>query len=72
MLQHDIVIIGGGGAGLRAAIEIGEKNPELNIAVVSKVYPDAQPYGCRCRRYKRKRQHGRLLHRYYFRGRLAV
>lgn len=39
MLQHDIVIIGGGGAGLRAAIEIGEKNPDLNVAVVSKVYP---------------------------------
>jgi len=38
-LQHDIVIVGGGGAGLRAAIAIGETNPHLNIAVVSKVYP---------------------------------
>ena len=38
-LQHDIVIVGGGGAGLRAAIAIAETNPALSIAVVSKVYP---------------------------------
>ena len=38
-LQHDIVIVGGGGAGLRAAIAIAETNPELSVAVVSKVYP---------------------------------
>jgi len=37
--QHDIVIIGGGGAGLRAAIAAAETNPELDIAIVSKVYP---------------------------------
>jgi fumarate reductase flavoprotein subunit len=37
--SHDILIIGGGGAGLRAAIEIGEQNPSLSVAVVSKVYP---------------------------------
>ena len=36
---HDIVMIGGGGAGLRAAIAIAETNPTLSIAVVSKVYP---------------------------------
>ena len=36
---HDILIIGGGGAGLRAAIEIAEKNPGINVAMVSKVYP---------------------------------
>jgi fumarate reductase flavoprotein subunit len=36
---HDILIIGGGGAGLRAAIEIAEKNPSIDVAMVSKVYP---------------------------------
>ncbi len=36
---HDILIIGGGGAGLRAAIEIAEANPKLSVAMVSKVYP---------------------------------
>src|SRR5579863_6750963 len=36
---HDILIIGGGGAGLRAAIEIAEHNPTLSVAMVSKVYP---------------------------------
>ena len=37
--QHDVIIIGGGGAGLRAAIAIAEENPELSVACVSKVYP---------------------------------
>ena len=37
--SHDIVMIGGGGAGLRAAIAIAETNPNLSVAVVSKVYP---------------------------------
>jgi fumarate reductase flavoprotein subunit len=36
---HDIVLVGGGGAGLRAAIAIAETDPRLNVAVVSKVYP---------------------------------
>ncbi len=36
---HDIVLVGGGGAGLRAAIAIAETDPNLSIAVVSKVYP---------------------------------
>ncbi|MBF6571218.1 MAG: fumarate reductase (quinol) flavoprotein subunit [Candidatus Binataceae bacterium] len=36
---HDILLIGGGGAGLRAAIAIAEANPRLDIAMVSKVYP---------------------------------
>jgi fumarate reductase flavoprotein subunit len=37
--QHDVVLVGGGGAGLRAAIAIAESNPRLSVAVVSKVYP---------------------------------
>ncbi len=36
---HDVLLVGGGGAGLRAAIAIAETNPRLDIAVVSKVYP---------------------------------
>lgn len=39
VIQHDILIVGGGGAGLRASIAAAELNPELSIAVVSKVYP---------------------------------
>jgi len=38
-LSHDILIIGGGAAGLRAAIAAAELNPKLDIAIVSKVYP---------------------------------
>jgi fumarate reductase flavoprotein subunit len=34
-----VLLVGGGGAGLRAAIAIAETNPKLSIAVVSKVYP---------------------------------
>ena len=37
--SHDVLLVGGGGAGLRAAIAITETNPRLSIAVVSKVYP---------------------------------
>jgi fumarate reductase flavoprotein subunit len=36
---HDVLLVGGGGAGLRAAIAVAEVNPKLNVAVVSKVYP---------------------------------
>src|SRR5213592_4683085 len=39
LLSHDILIVGGGGAGLRAAIAIGEENPSLRVGVISKVYP---------------------------------
>ena len=36
---HDVLLVGGGAAGLRAAIAIAESNPTLSVAVVSKVYP---------------------------------
>ncbi len=39
LLSHDILIVGGGGAGLRAAIAIGEEDPQLRVGVISKVYP---------------------------------
>ncbi len=35
----DIAIVGAGGGGLRAAIAAAEANPNLKIALVSKVYP---------------------------------
>ena len=37
--HHDILLVGGGGAGLRAAIAVAEANPRLRTAVISKVYP---------------------------------
>ena len=36
---HDVLLVGGGGAGLRAAIAIAETDPSLSVAVISKVYP---------------------------------
>ncbi|MCI0355115.1 MAG: fumarate reductase (quinol) flavoprotein subunit [Acidobacteria bacterium] len=39
IFSHDVVLIGGGGAGLRAAIAVAEVNPKLSVAMVSKVYP---------------------------------
>jgi fumarate reductase flavoprotein subunit len=36
---HDVLLVGGGAAGLRAAIAIAETNPSLSVAVISKVYP---------------------------------
>jgi fumarate reductase flavoprotein subunit len=37
--SHDVLLVGGGGAALRAAIAVSELNPKLSVAVVSKVYP---------------------------------
>ncbi len=39
VLHHDIVIVGGGAAGLRAAIAAVEADPDVSVALVSKVYP---------------------------------
>jgi len=36
---RDVLIIGGGGAGLRAAIAVAETDARLSVAVISKVYP---------------------------------
>ena len=37
--KHDILIVGGGGAGLRAAIAAVETDQSLSVGLVSKVYP---------------------------------
>lgn len=38
-INADVVIVGAGGAGLRASIAIAESNPNLKVALISKVYP---------------------------------
>ena len=35
----DVLVVGGGGAGLRAAIAVAETHPKLRVSVISKVYP---------------------------------
>ena len=39
VIKTDIAIVGAGGAGLRAAIAIAEHDPDLKVALISKVYP---------------------------------
>jgi succinate dehydrogenase / fumarate reductase flavoprotein subunit len=39
MLEHDVIIVGGGLAGCRAAVEIARTDPSLNVAVVAKTHP---------------------------------
>ena len=54
--SHDILLIGGGGAGLRAAIAIAEANPKLRCRDGFQGLPDAQPYGFRRGRRRRCRR----------------
>ena len=39
VVQADVVVVGAGGAGLRAAIAATERDPRLRVALVSKVLP---------------------------------
>ena len=39
VVSCDVLVVGGGGAGLRAAIAVAESQPALRVGVVSKVYP---------------------------------
>lgn len=39
MLEHDVVIVGGGLAGCRAALEIKRLNAELDVALIAKTHP---------------------------------
>jgi fumarate reductase flavoprotein subunit len=38
-IEADVVIVGAGGAGLRAAIAVAQSDPQLEVVLVSKVYP---------------------------------
>ncbi len=39
MREHDVIIVGGGLAGCRAAVEIARIDPSLNVAIVAKTHP---------------------------------
>lgn len=39
MIEHDVIIVGGGLAGSRAALEIAKSNPQFSVAIVAKTHP---------------------------------
>ena len=39
LYSSDVLVVGGGGAGLRAGIAVAESHPELSVSEISKVYP---------------------------------
>jgi fumarate reductase flavoprotein subunit len=39
VIEHDVIVVGGGAAGIRAAIAAVEVDPSISVAMVSKVYP---------------------------------
>ncbi|NET58158.1 MAG: succinate dehydrogenase/fumarate reductase flavoprotein subunit [Symploca sp. SIO2E6] len=39
MLEHDVIIVGGGLAGCRAALEIKRTQPNIDVALVAKTHP---------------------------------
>lgn len=39
MLEHDVIIVGGGLAGCRAALEIKRRDPKLDVGLVAKTHP---------------------------------
>jgi succinate dehydrogenase / fumarate reductase flavoprotein subunit len=39
MIDHDVIIVGGGLAGSRAALEIAQSDPRLSVALVAKTHP---------------------------------
>jgi succinate dehydrogenase / fumarate reductase flavoprotein subunit len=39
MLEHDVIIVGGGLAGCRAALEIKRTDPSLDVALIAKTHP---------------------------------
>jgi fumarate reductase flavoprotein subunit len=39
VISSDVVVVGAGGAGLRAAIAVAEVDPSLKLSLLSKVYP---------------------------------
>ncbi len=39
MFEHDVLIVGGGLAGARAAVAIAQNEPSLNVGLISKVHP---------------------------------
>ena len=43
MIQHDVVIVGSGIAGMRCALEIKRKAPSADVALVTKLYPVRAP-----------------------------